>query len=219
MGYVIILKDFIIIFLLLIIFFLLFYKLWFLRNPKLNIREDDFLVSPADGKISKLIAFDKEFISLDKGRFGKILAMTSDVAEKGFIICIAMNLNNVHYQIAPMDAKVEKVLHINGKFRNVFIKLKSLRFIDNERNEILLSSKRFKTKFKIKIIQVAGALAKRIICHVKPGQQLKKGDSLGLIKLGSMVVVILPSSVKLLVKEGQKIKVGKTNIAEFHQIG
>ena len=83
--------------------------------------------------------------------------------------------------------------------------------IQNEKTEVVLDTK----AGKIKVIQIAGYLARRIETFIKPGQMIKKGNPFGLIKLGSQVTMILPSKVKLKVKKGQKVKAGSTIIGEF----
>ncbi|MFH1438984.1 MAG: phosphatidylserine decarboxylase [Candidatus Woesearchaeota archaeon] len=205
---------------LLIISLILFYMFWFLRNPEINIPKGnciDYFISPADGKVVEIIEFDEETAKIKKGRFGKIMTSTKNVAKEGYIICIAMNIFNVHYQRSPIDGVVKNVSYKKGKFRNVLKDAKSLRFIDNERNEVLIESVS-KSKFNVKVIQIAGLVARRIHWFVSKGQMLSAGDIIGLIKLGSMVVLIIPEKisskyVNLLVKEGQKVKVGETKIA------
>lgn len=213
---------------LLIVISVLFYYLWFLRNPNIKVVHDDLIISPANGKISAIIRFGaddknneqdnkynkhtKDIININKGRFGRILALTRDVASSGYIICIAMNLLNVHYQRSPVYGAVKNIKYTKGKFRNIFKDIKGLRFIDNERNEVLIRSTPLygekKVKFNVKVIQIAGLFAKRIKCFVKPGQAVEKGQLLGLIRRGSMVVLIVPDNVKPVVKNGQKVKLG-----------
>ncbi|MBT4540539.1 hypothetical protein HOC35_03425 [Candidatus Woesearchaeota archaeon] len=206
----------------LLILLVLFYFIWFLRKPKLNLTGNDsnnngnnFVLSPADGKIIEIIKYDKQTEKVNKGRFGKIIAVTKDVSDSGYIVCIAMNIFNVHYQISPINGVIKNINYVKGKFRNIFVDLVGLRFINNERNEILIEStggKRNKKqkKFNVKVVQIAGLVARRIHCFVKPEQTLKLAQVLGVIKLGSMVLLIFPNDFNLAVKEGVKVKLGDT---------
>lgn len=222
-------------FVLISIIFYLFYKYWFLRNPKINIPKGKEsirnIISPADGKVVQIIEFDEQIAKINKGRFGRIMAYTKDVASSGFVICISMNPFNLHYQRSPINGIVKKIKYRKGKFRNVLKEPSSLRFIENENNEILIEgtksiygtankakgkSNKFKS-FNVKIIQIAGAFARRICCFANETKKVGKGDIIGLIKLGSMVVLIIPNNVELLVKEGQRVHVGLSTIARIRK--
>jgi|SRR3989338_198105 len=220
-----------------LIIFYLFYKYWFLRNPKINVPKGkeslQNIISPADGKVVQIIEFDEQIAKINKGRFGRIMAYTKDVAASGFVICISMNPFNIHYQRSPINGIVKKIKYKKGKFRNVLKEPSSLRFIENENNEILIEGtkriygmvseakgKSNKSKpFNVKVIQIAGALARRICCFAKETQNLGKGDIIGLIKLGSMVVLIIPNNVELMVKHGQRVHVGLSTIAKVKKKG
>lgn len=198
------------------------YKFWFLRNPKRKITPGDNIVSPADGKIVKIIEFNYKNDSPVAGEFeirenklGKVLVKTKDVAEKGWLIVIAMNIHNMHRQKAPSDGEIISIKYSKGKFFNAVRKAHNMRAaLENESNEILL-----KTSIgKIKVIQVAGVLAKKIVCYVKEGQMVAKGDNLGLIKLGSQVILVLPkNNLALKIKEKNKVKAGISIIAEISE--
>ncbi len=201
-----------------------FYKFYFLRNPKRKITAGDNIVSPADGKIVKIIRYDheKEF-ELREKKLGKVLVKTADIAPRGWLIVIMMNIHNMHRQKAPMAGEVLSIKYTKGKFFNAVRKAHNMRAaLENESNEILL-----KTEIgNIKVVQVAGVLAKKIVCAVEVGQLLKKGENLGLIKLGSQVIVVLPAStgfnpggsednIELKVTEKMKVKAGLSVIAEI----
>ncbi len=198
-------------------FFLLFYRFWFLRNPKRKIPFGNNIVSPADGKIIKIIKYDheKEF-EIQEDKIGKVLVKTKDVFPRGWLIVIMMNIHNMHRQKAPLDGKILSIKYSKGKFFNAIRKAHILRAsLENENNEILM-----KTDIgNIKVIQVAGIMAKKIVCTVKEGQMVVKGDALGLIKLGSQVILVLPEgNIELKVKEKDKIKAGSGIIAEIKTI-
>lgn len=200
---------------------IIFYKFYFLRNPKRRITEGDNIVSPADGRIVKIIKYDheKEF-ELREKKQGKVLVKTADIFPRGWLIVIMMNIHNMHRQKAPLRGEVLSVKYTKGKFFNAVRKAHNMRAaLENESNEIIL-----KTKIgNIKVVQVAGFLAKKIVCAVEIGQSLEKGENLGLIKLGSQVILVLPAStpggsednIELKVAEKMKVKAGLTIIAEI----
>ncbi|MBU0536172.1 MAG: phosphatidylserine decarboxylase family protein [Nanoarchaeota archaeon] len=197
----------------LLILFFLFYRIWFLRNPKRSIPKGDSLVSPANGRIIKIIDVQQKNLMIKKGMIGKIKTLTSDVGKSCWLIVIVMTPFNVHFQRAPFDGKVLKVKYTEGKLFNAVLGAQNLEAtFMNEKNEILIS-----TKFgNIKVIQIAGFVANRIKCFVKNNQNIKKGQDIGLIKLGSQVCLIIPRSSKLRlnVVEGQEVIDGETIIAK-----
>lgn len=199
-------------FLIILVVLLLFYRLWFLRNPKRTIPKGENIVSPADGTIARVIPFGQKTakLTITKGILGKIHALTGDVAKAGYLIVIVMTPVDMHYQKAPCDCRVMGTRHIRGKFYNAVLNAKDLRAaFENEHNMVLLDTKHG----RIKIIQIAGFLARRIHCFVRPGQKLKKGEDLGIIKLGSQVCFIMPK-LKLKIREGQRVLAASTIIAE-----
>lgn len=195
-----------------VIFAVLFYKRWFLRNPEIVVKNDGRVVSPANGKVLKIIRYaEQEEIAIRKGSRGSrnLKTTAGAVAKSGYIVIIVMNVFNVHYQKAPLAGKIISVKYRQGKFLNaVFGATKIKAAAENERNEILMETQRG----RMKIIQIAGIIARRIVCFVKAGQTVQKGEDLGLIKLGSQVVLILPE-IDLLIKEGDKVRAGTTVIA------
>lgn len=192
----------------------LLYRFWFLRNPKRKIPFGSNIVSPADGQIVKIIEYDhaKSF-EIRENKLGKVLVKTKDVAPRGWLIVIVMNIHNMHRQKAPMDGKIISIKYSRGKFINAIRKAHNLRAaLENENNEILMNTE----IGNIKVIQVAGVLAKKIVCFVKEGQFVGKGNPLGLIKLGSQVILVLPeSNIEMKVKEKDKVKAGSGIIAEI----
>lgn len=194
-----------------IIIFLLYWKFWFLRLPERTIPQGEKkIVSPADGTVVSITKFGVPNATIEKGLLGMVSTITADVASTGYIIGIAMNPFNVHYQRAPIDGTITKVSYTPGKFRNALTS--SLRIIENEHNEIVI-----KGNVSVKVIQVAGALARRIQSFVRKNDTVKKGQVIGLINLGSQTVLILPTNVILHVKEGQRVVDGETVIAEYTQ--
>ena len=195
-----------------LIILLLFYNFIFLRNPKRSPPEGNVIVAPADGIIVKIIDFNSKSngATIRKGLWGKIKTIFSDTAKQGYAVVIAMNIFNVHYQYAPIGGKVEKIEYEKGKFLNAVFGAGSLQALENEKNSILIANK----KMKIKVIQVAGLIARRIVCFALKNQQVKKAQKLGIIKLGSQVILVMPK-LPLKVREGRKTVGGETIIAEY----
>lgn len=185
-----------------------YYKFWFLRTPERVIdMNEHIIISPANGYVASVTAFNDSLIEVHKGKYGIIDVWAKDVDTAGTIISIVMDVTNVHYQRAPMAAKIISKKYTVGKFNNAVANDNAfgIRF-ENEHNEILFENAEGK---RIKIIQIAGLLARRIEDFVKPAQQVKKGEVVGVIKLGSQVTVILPKGVKPLVQAGQAVLDGE----------
>jgi len=189
---------------------MVFWQFYFLRKPvrKIPIKG---IVSPANGKIVKIIKFGegKEEHQVPKGMLGKVKVLTSDIAKKGYLIVIMMTPFDVHYQRSPINGKVVSVKHQKGRFLNAVAGASDMKAsLENEKNTIII-----KGKIKVKIIQVAGFLARRIQSFVIPKQNLYKGEILGRINLGSQVILVIPKR-KLLVFEGDEVIEGTTVISE-----
>lgn len=194
--------------------FLLYYKFWFLRFPERNIPNDNTVfVSPANGKIVSIAPWNSETLTVTKEKFGAINVWTKDVDTAGTIVSIQMNVTNVHFQRAPLASKLLNERHVSGSFNNAVLMSNEygIRF-ENEHNELLFEatdSKRFK------LVQVAGFVARRIVDYVSPNQELKQGDLVGLIKLGSQVTVLLPHGVKVNANVGDVVTEGETVLANW----
>ena len=191
--------------LLLILFLLNFY-----RDPKRKIPTGNNIISPADGKVIHILKIKSGKTTVNKGFLGKIETLTKDIAKECYVISIFMSLFDVHVNRTPIDGKVESVNHKKGKYFAAFDLKKSLM---NEKNEIIIKNKKIG---KIKVIQIAGFLARRIICTIHKDEKINKGQRIGKIVLGSQVTLILPSSkVRLKIKNKQKVIAGKTIIADL----
>lgn len=194
--------------------FFVFWKCYFLRNPKRKIPSGNVMVSPADGKVIAVMPFDatNKKIKINKGargQFGRIFTYTKDIAKKGTVISIFMSPMDVHYNRIPFSGKIIAQKHTHGKFYNAGNFFSS--FLENEKNELVIQ----KGKLKIKVIQVAGFLARRIISFVRVGNMVTKGRVYGLINLGSQVTLIVPSSIKVTVKKGQRVYAGSSIIGRL----
>jgi phosphatidylserine decarboxylase len=173
---------------------LYFFILQFFRDPPREIPQGEGLVlCPADGRVL-LVAIAK-----DPYR-GGVDALK---------ISVFMNVFNVHSNRSPVDAVVKDVIYSKGLFVNAsFDKASS----DNERNALIL---RMDDGTELSCVQIAGLIARRILCYVKPGDRLTRGQRYGFIRFGSRVDVYLPTQAKPKVAIGDKVKATSTVIAEL----
>lgn len=191
---------------LIIIFLLNFY-----RDPKRIIPDGNSIVSPADGRIISIIDTSDEEIKIRKGLFGKIKTLTKDIADECYVISIFMSPFDVHINRAPIEGAIKSINHTKGKFYKAYDLEKSF---ENEKNEIIIENK--KDKMKVKVIQIAGFLARRIICHVRQGEKVNKGGKIGRIALGSQATLIVPKNKTMMtVKKGDKVKAGSGIIGKI----
>jgi len=175
----------------LIFFSITAFIVWFFRNPERKTPTDEkLIISPADGKVIKIE--DIEDHELAKGPFRKI--------------CIFMNVFNVHVNRIPYGGRIETIHYCKGKFLTANMDKASS---DNERNGLLI---RMDDGRVIGLIQIAGLVARRIVCWVNEGMMVKKGERFGLIRFGSRVDVLLPAGASVLVKLGDKVRAGETPI-------
>ena len=167
---------------------------YFFRDPdRVSIQDNNFLVSPADGLISNIIEVDGPVeLSLENKKFTKV--------------SIFMNVFNCHVNRTPVSANVEEILYKPGKFLNASLDKSSE---ENERNYYRLKTKEGDD---IIIVQIAGLIARRIVCEVETNQPLAQGDRIGMIRFGSRVDIYF-SNRKLLAKLGQNVVAGESLIA------
>ena len=196
---------------LVVIIFLSLYIFGFLRNSKRIVPKGDCIVSPANGRIAKIISIGKnKNILVKKGLLGKVKDVLGDFKE-GYLIVIVMTPLNVHYQRSPVEGIVEKTVHTKGLFHNAMSAEPLKAGLENEKNEIIIKNRKIGS---IKVVQVAGFLARRIHCFVTAGQKINKGEDIGLISLGSQVLLVIPK-LAIKVKEGETVIDGETIIARF----
>lgn len=183
-------------------FVLTLFMAYFFRDPERRIPEGEkIFVSPADGKVILIQNVNEESIpTLLKGEAG------------GFIeVSIFMSPLNVHVNRAPCDGVVESVVHTPGKFLSAFKHEASLQ---NENIAMVLNAK----NGRILVRQVAGFLARRAVCRVKPGVYLGKGERYGIIKFSSRLDIYLPKDARIKVKLGDKVRAGETVIGEMLEL-
>ncbi len=192
---------------------LAYYQFWFLRQPERVFPTDaDAILSPANGKIAAVVHWTKDSLAWDKDA-GVVQVMTTDVDSSGWLIAIEMDVTNVHYQRAPLASRFLKNDYVEGQFNNALVQTNRFGLrLENERNDMLFETQ---NGMKYKVVQVAGLLARRIVDFVEPGQELKAGEVIGLIKLGSQVGLILPENTTPNVSVGQVVTDGETIIAKL----
>lgn len=164
---------------------------WFFRDPERVIPDGDNLVlSPADGRIVAIEPVRRE-------------------SEDFLKISIYLSLWDVHITRAPLEAKVSNIQYTPGNF---FAAFREKARHANENNLISLSSGGARN---IAVRQIAGAVARKIVCYCRPGQKIAKGERIGMIKFGSCVQAEIPAGAKLKAVLGQKVRGGETVLAEF----
>ncbi len=165
----------------------------FFRDPKRNIpQEPNLILSPADGKVI-------------------CIEQCEDIYQKkqAIKISIFMNVFNVHSNRSPIDGEVTKLEYIKGKFFNADFDKAS---IENERNVMVLKTP---NNQQITVVQIAGLIARRILCYTALGEKLNKGERYGFIKFGSRVDLYLPLDAKILVTIGKNVKATSSIIAKL----
>lgn len=168
----------------------------FFRDPaRVTPIREGLVVSPADGVVSQVtLALPPRELDL------------SDVPL--LRVSIFMNVFNVHVNRAPVTGRISRIAYKPGIFLNADLDKASE---DNERNGFI-----FQTPFgPVGCVQIAGLIARRIVCFVHEGEEMGAGERFGLIRFGSRVDVYLPQGTRLLVAEGQLATAGETVIADF----
>ena len=162
---------------------LFIFCIWFFRDPERTIPvEPNAIVSPADGKVVEIVKENDELLP-----------------NKNYIrISIFLNVFNVHVNRIPIAGKIEAKRYNKGKFLNAANHKASL---DNEQTAILLNN----GTTQILVKQIAGLIARRIICYANKGDKYNIGDRFGLIRFGSRTDIFVPEGTEIKVKEGDKV--------------
>jgi phosphatidylserine decarboxylase len=171
-----------------------FFIVWFFRNPERKIPEGkDSVVSPADGKV----------IIIEEVR-------RDDLVPGSFIkISIFMNVFNVHVNRIPYSGTITLVRYTKGRFISANLDKASAL---NEQNAIVIATDKGR---EIITVQIAGLIARRIVCWIKEGMAVEKGERFGLIRFGSRLDVYLPRETSIAVKIGDKVRSGETVLGEL----
>ncbi len=177
---------------LLIIGLFFIWILWFFRSPARHInRQGNTFLSPADGRV---VVAEKVH---ESNYFGKEMQQIS----------VFMSPLNVHLNRYPIDGKVLSYQYFPGKYLVAWHPKSSLL---NERNAIVME---IADGEQLMVSQIAGTVARRIVCYSQAGERVKQGDELGFIKFGSRVDLYLPVGVELRVKAGDKVRAGLSVLA------
>ena len=168
---------------------------YFFRDPeRISINDDNYLTSPADGEVLMVheINGPKE-LGLENKKFNKV--------------SIFMNVFDCHVNRTPCDGKIAEIFYKPGKFLNASLDKASE---DNERNYYKIINNQSE---EIIVVQIAGLIARRIVCESSKDQELKQGDRIGMIRFGSRADIYF-ENYKPLVKVGQKTIAGETLLAK-----
>ena len=179
-------------------FILIIVTVWvyyFFRDPeRYSINDESYLVSPADGLITDISERSgPEELRLENTTYTRV--------------SIFMNVFNCHVNRIPTNGKIEEIYYKPGKFLNASLDKASE---ENERNFYKIKSN--KNNEEIIIVQIAGLIARRIVCEAEQGQELKQGDRIGMIRFGSRVDLYFKNK-KVLAKLGQNVVAGESLIA------
>lgn len=162
----------------------------FFRDPERVAPEDtDAVVSPADGRVIK-VDYAPDPVS----------------GQMRQVVCVFMNVFDVHVNRAPVEGSVELIRYIPGKYFNASLDKAST---DNERNILVLG----RGAERFTVVQIAGLIARRIVCWAEAGDILRRGERFGLIKFGSRVDLYLPDGYAVKVYVGETVRAGETALA------
>ncbi len=171
-----------------------FWVYYFFRDPeRYSINNEKYLVSPADGLITDI-----------SERSGPVELRLENITYTK--VSIFMNVFNCHVNRTPISGKVEEIYYKPGKFLNASLDKASE---ENERNYFKIKTS---TGEDIIIVQIAGLIARRIVCQVEQDQELKQGERIGMIRFGSRVDIYFKNK-NILAKQGQNVVAGESLIA------
>ena len=169
----------------------------FFRDPAREMpREEDAVVSPVDGRVIKI----EETICPYTG-------------EQTKLVSIFMNLFNVHSQKSPVSGRIEKIEYFPGKFLNASVEKASEL---NERNAVTVTTR---AGDRVCFVQIAGLVARRILCYKLVGEEIARGERYGFIRFGSRVDLYLPMHAEICVTIGEKTTGVETVVARLSQAG
>ncbi|MFP3982345.1 MAG: phosphatidylserine decarboxylase family protein [Desulfurivibrionaceae bacterium] len=165
--------------------------LYFFRDPeRIRPEEEGAVVAPADGRI----------ILVEKIRDER------SAGEESLKISIFMNIFNVHVNRIPLAGRVRSVSFSPGRFYSADTERAGL---ENERCSLVIDTD---GGYSYKMVQIAGLVARRIVCRAEPGDKVLSGQRFGLIRFGSRVDLYLPAETEVRVENGQKVKAGETTL-------
>ena len=160
------------------------FMMYFFRDPARTVPDDDGLITAAaDGVVTRI-----------------------DITETTKLVSVFLSPLDVHINRSPISGKISKITYIKGKKRPATSDSASL---TNERNSLVIEGE----NITVTCTQIAGILARRIVCWSKTGDNLTRGEKFGMIKFGSRTDLLMPASVEIAVKIGQRVVGGETVIA------
>jgi phosphatidylserine decarboxylase len=170
--------------------------IYFFRDPsRVTPIRDGLVIAPADGRVSQITtAVPPQELGLGPTPLPRI--------------SIFMTVFNCHINRSPVAGRIEKIVYQPGKFFNADLDKASA---DNERNSLVIAT----AGTRVAVVQIAGLIARRIICYVREGQPVGAGERFGMIRFGSRLDVYLPPSTPPLVAVGQIATAGETVIADL----
>ena len=172
-----------------------FFVLQFFRDPPREVPSvPNAILSPADGRIVAVEQVKDPYLERDAIK-----------------VSVFMNVFNVHSNRSPIDGEIRDKWYFPGKFINADLPKASL---ENERNALWIKTD---SGVDVTCVQVAGLIAKRILCHVMPGDHLERGQRFGFIRFGSRVDVYVPLETKINVNIGDKVFATSTVLAELRE--
>ena len=178
----------------LISFILTIWVYYFFRDPeRFSINDENYLLSPADGVVSQIIETNgPSEIGLENKKFTRV--------------SIFMNVFNCHVNRIPSSGKINRIFYKPGKYINASLDKASE---ENERNYIKMTNS---NGDELVLVQIAGLIARRIVCEIKENDETNQGDKFGIIRFGSRVDLYF-ENYKMLVRQNQKTVAGETMIA------
>ena len=170
------------------------FTIYFFRDPDRKISLDSSaILSPADGRVVSINTIND-----------------SDIGKSSQVISVFLSLFDVHAFRYPFNGEIKRVSHKKGKFIAAFNHNASE---VNEQIEIVIDA----SNLTIKIKQIAGLVARRILCYAKPNQIIEKGTRMGFIRFGSRADIVVPSNVNVCINIGEKVKAGESAIARINK--
>ena len=178
----------------LISFVLTVWVYYFFRDPeRFPINDENYLLSPADGTVSQITEINGPVeLGLENKKYTRV--------------SIFMNIFNCHVNRVPSSGKIEKIFYKPGKYLNASLNKAS---DENERNYVIIKNT---NGDELVLVQIAGLIARRIVCEIKENDELKQGSTFGIIRFGSRVDLYF-ENYKILIREKQKVIGGETLIA------
>ena len=159
---------------------------FFFRDPYRNVpNQPGVIVSAADGRVTRV-----------------------EETDDGKIVSVFLSPFDVHINRSPIEGTIKRVEYVKGKKRPATSNEASF---DNERNSLTIENE----GIRVVCTQIAGILARRIVCWSEEGDVLRRGEKFGLIKFGSRTDLLMPSSVEILVKVGDRVRGGESMIARY----